>query len=117
MRSFAYAFNGVISLIKNEPNARIHLVALILVLALGTWLSIDLAEWAMVIFAAGLVFMAELFNTAIEKLADVAHPQWDKKIEIIKDYAAAAVLVSAIVAAVAGAMVFLPPLVQLIWPG
>jgi len=117
LKSFAYAFRGITALIKNEPNARIHLAATVLVLAMGIGLRISPLDWALLFFAIGLVFVAELLNTAIEKLADATQPKWDKKIGLIKDYSAAAVLVSAIIAAIIGLLVFLPPLVQLIRPG
>src|ERR1039458_3870607 len=48
--------------------------------------------WALVIIASAAVLAAELFNTAIERLADHLHPEMHPEIRIVKDCAAAAVL-------------------------
>jgi diacylglycerol kinase len=54
-----------------------------------------------------------LFNTAIEKLADEVDPKWNERIGQVKDYAAGAVLVSALMAIIVGALVFIPKIVDL----
>jgi diacylglycerol kinase (ATP) len=48
--------------------------------------------WALAIVCSTAVVAAELFNTAIERLADHLHPQLHSEIRIVKDCAAAAVL-------------------------
>jgi undecaprenol kinase len=48
--------------------------------------------WALVIICSAGVLAAELFNTAIERLADHLHPQLHPEIRAVKDCAAAAVL-------------------------
>jgi diacylglycerol kinase (ATP) len=65
------------------------------------------AAWtAMVLLTCGAVIAAELFNTAIEALADLVQPQQNPVIRIVKDCAAAAVLVTSLAAvAVAIALV------------
>jgi len=63
-----------------------------------------------IVLSVGLVWLAELFNTAIEKLCDVVSKEYHPAIKFIKDVSAAAVLVSAITAFVTGAIVFLPKL-------
>ncbi len=65
-------------------------------------------EWLALVIVIGVVFLAELFNSAIEKLADVIDPEWNDKIGVVKDLAAGAVLVSAVVSVVVGAIIFLP---------
>jgi hypothetical protein len=59
----------------------------------------------MIVFAIALVWMAELFNTAIEKTADLISKEKHPQIKLIKDVAAAAVLIAAIAAAVVGCIV------------
>jgi undecaprenol kinase/diacylglycerol kinase (ATP) len=95
---------------SEEHNARIHLVAAIIVIAGGIVFSVSLLSWVLLVLAIGLVFMAELINTSLEHLADVISPEKNEKIKKAKDLAAAAVLVSAIMAVVIGLMVFLPVL-------
>ena len=108
LNSFKFAFQGLLSLVKNEHNARIHLFATILAIVLGIVMKISVTEWALLTIVIGLVFISELFNTAIEKLADFVHPEWNDQIKKVKDYAAAAVFISAIIALVAGGLIFIP---------
>lgn len=114
IHSFKYAFNGLRILFKYEHNARIHLFATICVLAAGILLKISTFEWFAVIFAIGIVIAFEAINSAIESLADFVSPQQHHLIQKIKDLAAAAVLVSAISAAIVGFLIFIPRIMQLI---
>ena len=115
MKSFTFAFNGFANLIRNEHNARIHVVALLAVFVAGILLKIEAMQWVAIAIVSGLVFMAELFNTAIEKLADMVEPAWNEKIGQVKDYSAAAVLIAAIIAVVVGGLIFIPELCHLIF--
>ncbi|MEI6297463.1 MAG: diacylglycerol kinase family protein [bacterium] len=110
LRSFRYAFAGLISLVKHEHNSRIHLLAAALAIICGVVLNIDTLEWLVVIIVIGLVFIAELINSSVENLADALMPGYDERIRLTKDYAAAAVLVSAIIALIARIVIFLPKL-------
>ena len=105
--SFACAFRGIASLLKSEVHARIHLVATIVVIALSWWFDITAGEWIAVILAIGLVWVAEALNTAIEYVADLAHPDEHPEVKKLKDLAAAAVLFASIIALVVGLIVFL----------
>jgi len=111
--SFRYAFNGLSSLFRKELNARIHFLAALIVIILGIVLNISLTEWCLIIIVIGLVFLAELFNTALEALSDIVDPEWNEKIMKVKDYAAAAVFISAIVSVVVGGLIFIPKLLKL----
>jgi len=111
--SFKFAFNGLLSLLKNEHNARIHLLAAITALVLGLLLKINLHEWCFLIIVIGLVFLTELINTSLETVGDIVDPEWNEKIRKAKDYAAAAVLISAIISVVAGGLIFIPRLLEL----
>lgn len=112
LKSFTYAFNGLRVLIKEEHNAWIHLFATVCVVAAGTLFKISLMEWVAVVFAIGLVFSFEIINTSVEHIADFICPERDDRIKRIKDLAAAAVLVSAITAAVIGLIVFIPKIIE-----
>jgi len=111
--SFKFAFNGLLSLLKNEHNARIHLLAAITALVLGLLLKINLHEWCFLIIVIGLVFLTELINTSLETVGDIVDPEWNERIRKAKDYAAAAVLISAIISVVAGGLIFIPRLLEL----
>jgi len=108
--SFACAFRGIAALLKSEVHARIHLVATIAVIALGWWFGIAAGEWVAVILSIGLVWVAEALNTAIEYVADLAHPDEHPEVKKLKDLAAAAVLFASIVGLIVGLIVFLPRL-------
>ena len=112
--SFRFAMNGLLSLLKNEHNSRIHLLAAILAILIGIILKIDHYEWALLIISIGIVFLSELFNSSLESLADLIDPEWNELIMKAKDYSAAAVLISAIVAIVVGGLIFIPKLINLI---
>ena len=108
--SFACAFRGITALLKSDVHARIHLAATIAVLALGWWLDITAGEWMAVVLSIGLVWTAEALNTAIEYVADLAHPDEHPEVKKLKDLAAAAVLFASITALVVGLIVFGPHL-------
>lgn len=78
--------------------------------ALGAVAGLTAGEWLWVAVAVAGVWLAEAFNTAIERLADVVSLDRDPRLKIVKDVAAAGVLVSAIAAAIIGALIFYPHL-------
>jgi diacylglycerol kinase len=109
-RSFGFAFDGIRTFFKTQHNAIIHAVATIAVVVTGLSLHLAATEWLFITIVTGMVWAAELFNTAIEKLCDMVSPQRNPTIKFIKDVAAAAVLVTAIAAVVTGCIIFLPKL-------
>jgi len=113
LKSFRNAFSGIAVLIKYEHNARIHLVILIAVIAAGLLLHITTSDWIAIVLAAGIVFMSESFNTALEYLSDVISPGHNEKIGIAKDLAAAAVMISVITSVIVGLIVFIPKIIKL----
>lgn len=114
LKSFVYAFNGLKVMLREEHNARIHLAAAILAVSLGVILKISWPEWIFLSIVIGVVFTAELFNSAIEHLCDHLSPEQNARIKKVKDLSAAAVLVSAIAALVTGCLIFLPKIISLI---
>ena len=106
--SFKYAFKGVFFLFKDQPNAWIHLVAAVGVVIAGLIFNLSTTEWLWIVFAIGFVFSAELFNSAIEEVVNLVSPEFNKKAGMIKDLAAAAVLISAVTAAIVGLVIFIP---------
>lgn len=107
-QSFVDAGRGVRTVLRTEWNFRIHFAIFILILASGFFFHISAGEWLAIVLSAGLVFMAEVFNTALEYLADAVHPGVDRGIGMAKDAAAGGVLIAAVAAALVGAIVFLP---------
>jgi len=113
LKSFGYAFNGLKLLLKKEHNSRIHLVAAVVVILLGWELKISVVEWMVLVLVISAVFVAEIFNSALEHLADHLSPERSEPIKIVKDLAAAAVLVCAFSSVVIAILIFLPKVLQL----
>lgn len=113
LKSFVYAINGIKLYFKSQHNVRIHLSIALLVLIFGFLFKISLTEWGLVLVAMGLVLSAEGFNSAIELLCDLVSPEQNKRIGQVKDIAAGSVLVSAIFAALAGWVVFVPKILNI----
>ena len=107
-KSFGYAFNGLFTSIKKERNIKIHICIMILVIIFGLILKISKTEWFICIILFGLVISMELINSAIEKTVDLITKEKNEQAKIIKDTSAGAVLVTAIVAAIIGLMIFIP---------
>jgi len=112
--SFKFAVHGLVSLIKNEHNSRIHLLVAFAAIIIGMILNLNQYEWALLIVVIGIVFISELLNSSIESLADHINPEWNELIRRAKDYSAAAVLISAVVAIAVGALIFLPKFFDLL---
>jgi diacylglycerol kinase (ATP) len=114
LRSFVYAWRGIVALVRTQGNARIHLAATVVVGVLGLVLKISGGEWCLLALACGLVWAAEGFNAALEVLADRVSTERDEKIGRAKDLGAGAVLLAAIAAAIVGGLVFGPRLLALL---
>ncbi len=108
LQSFTFAFNGLKILFKEEHNARIHLLAILVVVIAGAWLKLTASEWMAIIFAIGFVIAMEIINTAIEKIANFMTTEQNQQIKKIKDLAAAGVLVSAITSVIIALLIFIP---------
>lgn len=112
--SFKFALNGLCSVLKNEHNSRIHLLVAIIAVVLGIILKLNRYEWSLLIIVIGIVFLTELLNSSLESLADIIDPGWNEQIRKAKDYAAAAVLISAIISVIVGGLIFIPKILDLI---
>ncbi len=95
-RSVLHAWNGLIHTVVHQRNMRMHLISGLLVGLVGSGIPLGLAEKVTLIFCVLLVLFAEMLNSALEQLVDLAVQQFDEKAKLTKDIAAAAVLVLAI---------------------
>lgn len=112
VKSFTYAFKGI-RLLMQQHNAWIHLAATLIVVAAGFYFQLRPGKWLAVIIAIGIVWAAEAFNTAIEHLVDLVSPEENETAGKVKDIAAAAVLITAIISVVIGCIVFVPEIISL----
>jgi diacylglycerol kinase len=110
--SFGYALAGLAAAWRTQRNLRIHAVLAVGVVAAGVLLRLAPLAWAIIALAIGLVVAAELFNTALEAVVDLASPQDHPLAKRAKDVAAAGVLIAALAAAAAGVAVLYGVLVR-----
>lgn len=105
-QSIRYAAKGIGYLLRQEPNMILHGMATFLVVCAAVIRNLNKAEWCLVILATGMVWTAEAFNTAVEKLCDLYTSSFHPQIKVIKDVAAGAVLLAAICSLIIGIIVF-----------
>jgi diacylglycerol kinase (ATP) len=91
-----FAIAGIVHALRAEQSFRTQVAAAVAILGVLAWLRPAPLWWALVILTVALVLAAELFNTAIEVLADHLHPEQHPRIRIMKDCAAGAVLVASL---------------------
>ncbi|KAA9340024.1 diacylglycerol kinase family protein [Adhaeribacter soli] len=108
LNSFGYALRGMGAAFRYEPNMKLHVLAAIEAIFLGWFFHIKPSEWCWIILAIGLVWMAEIFNTALEKLTDLVSPDYHELAGQAKDLAAGAVLMAAFTALAIGILIFWP---------
>ena len=107
MKSFMYAFEGLKHCIGNQRNFRIHTLAGITIILLTPFYNFSRVELTVLLLVVAGVMVAEIFNTAIEMTMDKISLEIDPEIKIVKDIAAAGVLMTAFVAVTVGATFFL----------
>lgn len=108
LKSFSHAIAGIRQFIWQEHNARIHLAATVAVIIAAWYLQVSRTEAAILTVVTGLVWVAEILNTCVEKLANLITRERHPQIKIIKDLAAGAVLVAAAIAVITGLLIFIP---------
>lgn len=109
-RAILIALDGLKQVLISEPNARIHALITLAVFAAAGLFQVSRGEWIALGLTVGLVWVAEVFNTAVEKLVDLASPEVHPTAKAIKDISAGAVLVSALTAVLVGVLIFGPRL-------
>jgi diacylglycerol kinase (ATP) len=107
LRRLGFALAGLRTTWRAEYSFKTHVVAAAAVLGVLLWLRPAPLWWAIAALTVALVIVAEIFNTAVEGLADHLHPEQHPAIEVVKDCAAGAVLVATVAAlAVAAAFAY-----------
>ena len=106
LKGFYYAGRGIVLAVR-ERNFRFHLCAMAFVIFFAAkFYDFSRGEWAALLLTCGAVLSLEAVNTAIERLCDKLSPKQDPKIGAVKDIAAGAVLISAIIAVAVGVCLF-----------
>ena len=105
--AFSFAWEGIVATFKRERNFKIELVIAALALIVSAVLQLEPLEWVLIIILIALVLALELANSALESLVDLASPEQHPLAKQAKDAMAGAVLVSALLAAVCGLIIFI----------
>ena len=105
---FHYAFEGVVYVLRTQPNMKIHAVMGTLAVLMGFFFHVSEGEWLALVIVIGFVMILEVVNTAIEALVDLYTEEYHELAKASKDTAAGAVLLMAMVSVVVGAIIFLP---------
>jgi undecaprenol kinase len=105
-----FALAGIAYTLRAERSFRTHALATAAAAAALAWLRPAPIWWALVALTIAAVLAAELFNTALEQLADRLHPEQHPQIRVAKDCGAAAVLVLSVGAVIVAAAMLLDAL-------
>lgn len=114
LRSFADAGAGIVSALRTQRNARIHLAATLIVSTLSIGFQITAIEWTAVLLSMGLVWTSELINTAIESIVDLVSPDKHLLARTAKDTASGGVLMAAMISVAVGLIIFGPRLWEIL---
>lgn len=106
IESFNYAVTGIISALKTEKNMRIHYIIALLVIILSLFFDFSRTEFLLLLFSISLVVVAEMLNTAIERVIDIITMEYHPVAKLVKDVAAGGVLVATINSIVVGYLLF-----------
>ena len=114
IKSFRIALEGIKYVLNTQQNARIHAVFTLIVFLAALLLNLKENEWVSLLFVIGLVWIAEIFNTAMEVMVDIVSPEQSQGAKIIKDISAGAVLISAVISVLVGILIFGPKIYLLV---
>jgi len=106
LKSFEYAFCGIVTPFGEERNLRVHFSIANLIIIFAYFFGITRIEWAILFLTIGFVIACELINTAVENAVDTASTKISKTAKLAKDTAAGAVLFAAITAVITGFCLF-----------
>jgi diacylglycerol kinase (ATP) len=113
IRSLKFALKGMWILITTEDSIKAQLFFALIATILGFYFEISATEWAIQVIVIGLVLVAEAVNTAIEEVADFIHPEFHKKIGLIKDIAAGAPSFAAFISLIVAGIIYVPKIMLL----
>ncbi len=113
-KSFRYAAKGITTVVREEQNFRLQLLAALVVIALMLVLDLRVLEMAMLTLAMVIVLVLELMNSIFERMVDILKPRIHHYVEEIKDIMAGTVLVASLGALIIGVLIFWPYFVTLV---
>jgi diacylglycerol kinase (ATP) len=107
IKPFANAMAGVVYAFKTQRHMRVHLYTVVIIILIGLYMDLRLREMIMLLFMISFVVVAEMFNSAIEAVVDLAEPKFHPLAKFAKDMAAGGVLITTTTAIVVALLLFL----------
>ena len=112
-KSFVYAFRGLFKTFREEQNLQIQAIIALFIVLLAWTLQINKIEWCLLIVVISLVILAEIINSAVERITDVLKPRINSYVKEIKDIMAAAVMLASLTAVIIGIIILGPYIIRL----
>lgn len=109
----SFAWNGLKEVLRNEKNFQIQCIIFVVVVLMSIYLQLTFIEWAILLLTSSIVFITEMINSTVERIIDYMKPEIHPMAKSIKDIAASAVLVAAIMSIFVGLIILGPKLVLL----
>ena len=106
LKSFGYAWHGIVLATREQLNIKLHFLAITVVICAGLYFRVTVWEWCWLVLCFGMVLSSELFNTAIENLVDLVSPEHHPLAGKVKDVAAGAVVVTAGISVIIALLIF-----------
>lgn len=116
VNKFQYALNGIRYAMREDRSTKLQFFLGLIAVFLSIVLKISALEFVLVSIACTLVIFAEMFNSALEAIADYATRNSLERhilIQIAKDLGAGAVLITSVNAVIVGMGVFLPKILRI----
>ncbi len=112
IRSFKYAFEGIHYVFRNDQNLLAHFAVGFIVINMSVALKVTPFEMGILGLTIMMVIVAEMVNSAIEKMVDLITKEHRAEAKIAKDVSAGMVLLTAIAAVIIGVLIFLPHILK-----
>lgn len=113
LKSFKYAFEGVLHAFRFNRNIRIHLLVALIVIFLSLYFQVTLFEASILGVVILLVIASEMINTAIEEMVNLITTEHRREAKIAKDVAAGMVLITSVGSVIIGILIFVPHILKL----
>lgn len=105
VNKFRYAFAGLFDGLLKDASILLQCSIAVCVLAVCLFLPLAPWEWVAILIVIGSIIALEFVNSAIETVVDMVSPDYSEGAKKAKDYAAAAVLIMSLIAAVIGVII------------
>ena len=96
LKSFTWAFEGFVLVLRTQRNMKIHFALAIIVVGGSLFFNLNRVELIALLLTVSFVLVTEMINTAVEASIDTFGSAFDPRAKIAKDVAAGAVLIASL---------------------